>query len=139
MPVQPFRLMYGLSLVILLILPFGVYHSRAEPYIIGQLWGYHLPVGYVGFMSGIIVMFYSKLAHVEKLRFETFMVLAGLFLLFSFFLFSKVYSINLLHNTNFVGDQIDVDFPLGNTAVWGLSLLRITMGLFLRMKSTKSK
>jgi hypothetical protein len=118
----------------LLILPFGVYHSIAEPYVTGHLWGHHLPVGYVGFLSGIIVIFYPQLAHVEKLRLGSIMALAGLFLLLSLFFFPKIYSINLLHNTSFDGNQIDIDYSIGTSVVWGLSLLSILVGLFLRLK-----
>ena len=114
---QPFRLVYGLILVMMLFVPFGVYHSRVEPYIIGSLWGYHLPVGYCGLIFGIIVILYPKLAFVGKLRFGSFMILVGLFLLLSFFFWPKVNSINLLHKTSFDGNQVDVDSPIGNSII----------------------
>ena len=69
---------------------------QSRTYIIGYLWGYHLPVGYAGFIAGIMVVLYSKLALVRKLRFGSIMIVVGLFLFLSFFFWPKVYSINLL-------------------------------------------
>ena len=55
------RVAYGLLLGTVLFIPFGAYHSRVEPYIIGFLWGYHLPVGYAALVSGLVVILYPKL------------------------------------------------------------------------------
>lgn len=134
MDLQPLRLVYGLVLVAILFTPFGVYHSISEPYIIGSLWGYHLPVGYAGLASGIIAILYPKLALVKNLRFGSFMILIGLFLLLSFFFSPKDYFVNLFHRTSFEGGQIDVDYPAGNSIVWGLSILSIATGSVLRTK-----
>ena len=121
-------------LVMLLFVPFGAYYSRVEPYIIGYLWGYHLPVGYAGLIAGIMVVLYSKLALVRKLRFGSIMIVVELFLFLSFFFWPKVYSINLLQNTRFDGTQVDIDSSIGNSVVWGLSLISIIVGLLLSMK-----
>ncbi len=134
MILQPLRLVYGLVLVAVLFTPFGVYDSILEPYVIGSLWGYHLPVGYVGLVSGIMVVLYPKLAVVRSLRFGSVMILVGLFLLLSFFFSPKDYFVNLRHGRSFDGGQIDVDYPAGNSVVWGLSLLSIAAGSVLRTR-----
>ncbi len=54
------RLVYGLALVAILFTPFGVYHSVVEPYVVGSLWGYSLPIGYIGLALGIIAILFSK-------------------------------------------------------------------------------
>ncbi len=136
---QGFLQVYGMILIMMLFVPFGVYHSRTEPYTIGYLWGYFLPIGYAGLMSGIIVLLYPKLALVGKLRFGSVMILAGLFLFLTFFFFPEVYSINLLHNTSFDRNQVDVDYPIGNSVVWGLSLSSMIVGLSLNMKRKTEK
>jgi hypothetical protein len=123
------RLAYGVMLGALLFAPFGVYHSQVEPYIIGYLWGYNLPIGYVGLLLGIVAVFYPRLNAVRRLRFSSFMSFIGLLLLLSFFFSPKDYFINLIHGTNFSSVQIDVDFAVGNSAVLGLSLFSIVLGL----------
>jgi hypothetical protein len=123
------RLAYGVTLVFLLVMPFGVYHSRVEPYIMGYLWGYNLPVGYVGLLLGIAAVLYPKLNNRRNSRFSSFMPLIGLLLLLSFFFSPKDYFINLINGTNFSSIQIDVDFAVGNSTVLGLSILSIAFGL----------
>jgi hypothetical protein len=123
------RLAYGVMLGSLLIMPFGVYHSTAEPYITGSLWGYYLPIGYVGFLLGIMVVFYQRLSTLRNLRFSALMLIIGLSLLFTFIFAPNDYFINLLHGTSFSPNQIDVDFILGNSAVLGLSILSIVVSL----------
>jgi MFS family permease len=129
MRLQLLRLAYGVMLGALLFTPFGVYHSRVEPYITGYLLGYNLPIGYVGVLLGIVAVLYPRLNALRRLSFSSFMPFIGLFLLFSFFFSPKDYFINLIHGTNFSSVQIDVDFALGNSAVLGLSLLSIVVGL----------
>ena len=129
MRLQLLRLVYGVILGALLVTPFGVYHSRSEPYIIGSLWGYHLPIGYVGLLLGLLVVLYPRLSTLRSLKFSSLMIFIGLSLLLSFLFFPKDYFINLLHGTSFSSSQIDVDFSLGNSAVLGLSLLSIIFGL----------
>ena len=126
---QFLRLTYGVMLGALLVTPFGAYHSISEPYITGHLWGYHLPIGYVGLLLGILAVGYPKLAFLKNRNFGSLMVLIGLLLLLSFVLSPKEYFINLIHGTNFSSSQIDVDIPVGNSAVWGLSLLSTALGL----------
>jgi hypothetical protein len=123
------RLTYALMLGALLVAPFGVYHSRSEPYIIGYLWGYHLPIGYVGLLLGILVAMYPRL-HVQKsVRLSSLMALIGLTLLLSLVFSPTDYVINLIHGTSFGGAQIDVDFAIGSSiAVW-LSLFSTVFGL----------
>jgi hypothetical protein len=126
---QLLRLAYGVMLGALLVTPFGVYHSRVEPYIMGYLWGYNLPIGYIGVLLGIAVFLYPRLNALRSLRFSLFMPCIGLFLLLTFFFSPKDYFINLFNATNFSSVQIDVDFAVGNSAVLGLSLLSIAFGL----------
>jgi len=135
------RLTYGVTLAVLLVTPFGVYHSRVEPYITGYLWGYNLPIGYVGLLLGIAAILYPKLNTLRNVRFSSFMPFIGLFLLLSFFFSPKDYFINLIHGTNFSSVQIDVDFAVGNSAVLGLSILSIAFGLvsFIRGWLPKEK
>jgi LPXTG-motif cell wall-anchored protein len=124
-----FRAAYGVMLGALLFTPFGIYHSRVEPYIIGYLWGYHLPVGYVGLLLGIAVVLYPRLHAFRRLRFSALLPLIGLSLFIAFFFSPKDYFINLINGTNFSPAQIDVDFAVGNSAALGLSLLSIAFGL----------
>jgi hypothetical protein len=126
---QLVQLAYGVMLSALVITPFGVYHSRVEPYITGYLWGYNLPIGYVGVLLGILAVLYTRLNALRRLRFSSFMPFIGMFLLLSFFFSPKDYFINLIHGTNFSPAEIDVDFAVGNSAVLGLSLLSIAFGL----------
>ena len=130
MRLQLLRLVYGMLLGALLVTPFGVYHSRSEPYIIGALYGYHLPIGYIGLLLGILVVLYPRLSTLRSLKFSSLMIFIGLSLLLSFLFFPKDYFINLLHGTSFSPSQIDVDYPIGNSAVLGLSLLSIVIGSF---------
>src|SRR3990172_12159618 len=127
------RVAYGLLLVAVLFVPFGAYHSRVEPYLIGFLWGYQLPVGYVALVSGLLVILYPKLTALRG-RLDFLVVAIGLVLLLSFMLSPKDFFINLLHGTSFSSAQIDVDSPVGNILVWGLSLLSLALGFVLRAK-----
>lgn len=126
---QFLRLVYGVMLGALLVTPFGVYHSRSEPYVIGSLWGYHLPIGYVGLLLGIAVILYPRVSALRRRRFSLLMSIIGLSLLATFFFTPRDYFINMLHGTNFSPIQIDVDFALGNSAVLGLAVLSIAVGL----------
>jgi hypothetical protein len=57
------------------------------------------------------------------------MPIIGLFLLLTLIFSPNYYFINLLHGTSFSSFQIDVDFQLGNSAIVGLSILSIALGL----------
>jgi hypothetical protein len=137
--VKPLRLVYGLILVAILFTPFGVYHSRLEPYIVGNLWGYNLPIGYVGLSSGLLVILYQKIDFVKDLKFGSLMIVIGVFLILTFLFSPKDFFVNLLHGTSFSAAQIDIDYPVGNSAVWALSLFSIITGLLLRTKQLHSK
>ena len=126
---QFLRLVYGMLLGALLVTPFGVYHSRVEPYVMGSLWGYNLPIGYVGVLLGILVILYPRFGTLGNLRFSSLMSIIGVSLLATFFFTPRDYFINMLHGTNFSPIQIDVDFALGNSAVLGLAVLSIAVGL----------
>jgi hypothetical protein len=123
------RLAYSVILGYLLVTPFGVYHSISEPYITGYLWGYDLPIGYIGLLLGIVIALYPRLNAFRRLKFSSLIPLIGLFLLL-FTYFSPNYCfINLLRGTSFSSFQIDIDFQIGNSAVVWLSLLSIIFGL----------
>jgi hypothetical protein len=126
---QLLRVAYAVMLGALLVTPFGVYHTRVEPYLTGYLWGYNLPVGYIGLLLGIAVVLYPRLHAFRRLRLSAFLSLIGLFLFLTFLLSPKDYFINIFNGTNFSPAQIDVDFALGNSAVLSLSILSIAFGL----------
>ena len=129
------RLAYGLALAAILFAPFGVYHSRVEPYTVGSLWGFHLPVGYVALALGILVIFFPEKILARNYSFGATMVVIGLLLLLSLYLFSKEYSINLMHGTSFSRSQIDIDYPIGNPVTLFLALFSIIAGLTARMSA----
>lgn len=131
------RVAYGVLLIAVLFIPFGDYHSRAEPYIAGFLWGYELPVGYVALVSGLAVLFYPKLP-LLKGRLDFVVVMIGLVLLLSLSISSKDFFINLLNGTDFNAGQIDVDSAVGNVVVWVLSLFSLALGFALRAKLFRS-
>ncbi len=55
------RTLFGTAFILLLFFPFGVYHSMAEPFISGFLWGFKLPVGWIGLIIGSMLLAYPKL------------------------------------------------------------------------------
>ncbi len=140
---QLLRSVYGIMLAALLVTPFGVYHSRVEPYVAGFLWGYHLPVGYIGLLLGVMVILYPRLDMFRRLRLSSFMPFIGLALLLSLLVFPSDSLINLIHGTSFSSAQIDLDYPVGRIAVLALSLLSIIIGavssLLPRKKQTTSQ
>ncbi len=123
------RYVYGLMLSGLLFTPFLFYHSLAEPYIMGTLWGYQLPIGYVGFLLGILAIAYPRFTMLKNLRFSTLMAIAGLSLLVALILTPSDYLINLLNGTSFTPSQMDIEASLGSIAVVWVSFLSITVGL----------
>ena len=127
------RIGYALLLLTILFIPFGTYHSTQEPYIIDSLWGFHLPVGYISFISSITVLLLTKSPN-KKFKVETIMILTGLLLLVSLFLYPKEYSINLIHGTNFSNSQIDIDSLIGNTITIFLSIISIASGAYFKIK-----
>ena len=137
--VRLLRWVYGLVLAAILFTPFGVYHSLSEPYITGYLWGYNLPIGYVGLASGLLAISYKKIDSLNKVDLGSIMIVIGVFLILTFLLEPKDFFINLLHGTSFGAGQIDIDYQVGNSAVLGLSLFSIIKGLLLRTKQFHSK
>ena len=131
------RVIYGVLLIAVLFVPFGAYHSRTEPFITGFLWGYELPVGYVALVSGLAVLLYPKLS-LLKGRLDFAVMMIGLVLLLSLSLSSKEFFINLFNGTSFSAGQIDVDSPVGNVVIWGLSLFSLALGFALRAKLFRS-
>jgi hypothetical protein len=121
------RLVYGVMLAVLLVTPFGVYHSRVEPYVTGALWGYQLPVGYIGLLLGITAVLYP--VKLRSRKFSLLLAFTGLALLASFIFAPKDYLINLFNGTSFSPNQIDIDFSLGNLAVLVLSLASLFAGV----------
>jgi hypothetical protein len=97
--------------------------------VAGALWGYQLPVGYVGLLLGVLMAVYPKVGKLKTLPFSLLMVIAGASLGAALLFSPNTYFINLLHGTHFSPSQIDVDFALGNPAVLGLSLLSLAGGL----------
>lgn len=126
---QLVRFVYGLMLAGLLVTPFLFYHSRAEPYIMGVLWGYQLPIGYVGLLLGILAIVYPRFTVLKNLRFSTIMAITGLSLLVVFVFNPSDYLINILNGTNFTPGQMDVETSLGAIAVVWISFISITVGL----------
>ncbi len=139
------RYVYGLMLAGLLFTPFIFYHSRAEPYIMGVLWGYQVPIGYVGFLLGILAIIYPRFTVLKNLRLSTIMAIAGLSLLVALIFNPSDYLINILNGTSFTPSQMDVEASLGSLAVVWISFLSITVGLVwsailgFRKKLTRQK
>jgi hypothetical protein len=131
---QVLRLLYGVMLCLILVTPFGVYHSVSEPYIIGYLWGYNLPIGYVGLLCGVAMILYPRLNTLKSSGFSSLMPFIGLILLISFLVTPNYYFINLLQGTSFSSGQIDVDFQVGNSAAMAFSLLSIALGIAFTRK-----
>ncbi len=137
--VQILRVIYGTVIVAMLLIPFGVYHSRSEPYITGNLSGYNLPIGYVGLISGLMAILYHKINILKGFKFGSVMIFIGIILLVSFLLSPSESFINLFRGTSFSSGQIDIDYAVGNSVVWGLSLFSIFAGLLLRITRSNSK
>ncbi len=102
------RIVFGMLLVAVLFIPFGVYHSLTEPYIVGHLWGFLLPVGYVAAALGIGVIVFSKSTLLRRFGLGYYLMLVGLLLLFFLLAFPSKYFINLIQGTNFSFDSIDI-------------------------------
>ena len=119
------RWAYGVMLLAVLFLPFGVYHTMTEPYVSGALWGFMLPVGYVAAASGVAIILYPRSPLLRKLEFGYLLTLIGVFMLLSMLMFPRELSISLLHGTN----MIDMDYSTFNGAVFWLSLLTIGAGI----------
>ena len=129
MALQLLRLAYGAVLIAVLFVPFGLYHTMAEPYVSGALWGFMLPVGYVAAASGVTVILYPRSTLLKRLEFGYLLVIIGVSLLLSLLLFPRELSISLLYGTN----AIDMDYSPFTGAVFWLSLLSIAAGIAIKV------
>jgi hypothetical protein len=126
---QIFRLAYGAALIAVLFLPFGLYHTMAEPYVSGAVWGFMLPAGYVAAASGIAVIFYPRLKLLHRLGLGYLLMVVGVSLLVSLWLYPRELSISLLYGTN----MIDIDYSTFTGAVFWLSLISVATGIAIKM------
>jgi len=127
------RIVYGFALMAILFTPFGVYHSRVEPYIVGSLWGYSLPIGYIGLAVGIIAILFPKTILARKTSFGLAMVVIGVLLIGSLYLVPREPFINWINGTNFSSSQIDIDFVAGNAITLVIGLASIIAGIFVSL------
>jgi hypothetical protein len=133
MALQILRLAYGAVLLAVLFLPFGLYNTLAEPYVSGAVWGFMLPVGYVAAASGVAVIFYPRSKLLRRLGFGYLLMVVGVSLLLSLWLYPRELSISLLHGTN----MIDIDYSTFTGAVFWLSLLSVAAGIAIKMTRIK--
>lgn len=131
---QFLRLAYGAVLIAVLFIPFGLYNTMVEPYVSGAIWGFMLPVGYVAAASGLAVIYYPHSKLLRKLGLGNILIVVGISLLLSLWLYPRELSISLLHGTN----MIDTDYSTFTGAVFWLSLLSTAMGVAIRMTRIKT-
>lgn len=131
---QFLRLAYGAVLIAVLFIPFGLYNTMVEPYVSGAIWGFMLPVGYVAAASGLTVIYYPHSKLLRKLGLGNILIVVGISLLLSLWLYPRELSISLLHGTN----MIDTDYSTFTGAVFWLSLLSTAMGVAIRMTRIKT-
>ena len=130
---QILLLAYGATLFAVFFLPFGLYHTMAEPYVSGIVWGFMLPAGYVAAVSGVAVIFHPRLKLLNKLGLGYLLMVVGVSLLLSLWLYPRELSISLLHGTN----MIDIDYSRFTGAVFWLSLLSVAGGIAIKMTKIK--
>jgi hypothetical protein len=123
----------------LLIMPFGVYHSGVKPYLIGSLWGYNLPIGYIGLALSILAIVFPKTVLARRSSFGIAMVAIGVLLVCSLYLVPREPFINWINGTNFSSSQIDVDFAIGNAATLFIGMFSIIAGIVARISAHPSK
>jgi hypothetical protein len=129
------RVAYGVLLVAILFVPFGIYNTMAEPYVSGVVWGFMLPVGYIAAASGIAIIFYPQTKVLRKLGVGYLLMLIGASMLLSL-IFPRELSISLLHGTNI----IDIDYSTFYGALFWLSLLNVSAGFAVKItKSVRKK
>jgi len=133
MALRILRLAYGAVLIAVLFLPFGLYNTIAEPYVSGAVWGWMLPVGYVAAASGVAVILYPREKLLRRLGFGYLLMVVGVSLLLSLWLYPKELSISLLHGTN----MIDTDYSTCTGAVFWLSLLSVASGITIKISRIK--
>jgi hypothetical protein len=118
----------------LLLAPFGIYHSFSEASVMGSLWGYHLPIGYLGLTAGLLVVTYPKTELTKKVSFAALLIVIGVLLIVTQALTSEKYFAGLIHGTTSNTAAIDIDYPFGNWLVWGLVLASVVGGLMLKIR-----
>ena len=133
MALQILRLAYGAVLIAVFFLPFGLYNTMAEPYVSGAVWGFMLPIGYVAAASGVAVIFYPRSKLLRRLGFGYLLMVVGVSLLLSLWLYPRELSISLLHGTH----MIDIDYSTFTGAVFWLSLLSVDSGIAIKMTRIK--
>jgi hypothetical protein len=129
MALQILRIAYGAVLIAVFFLPFGLYNTMAEPYVSGAVWGFMLPVSYVAAASGVAVIFFPRSKLLRRLGFGYLLIVIGVSLLLSLWLYPRELSISLLHGTN----AIDIDYSPFTGAVFWLSLLSVAAGITIKM------
>jgi hypothetical protein len=122
------RLAFGAMLIVTLFVPFGIFHTMAEPYVSGALWGFMLPVGYIAAASGAALILYPRFSVLKKLGFGYLLLVIGASMLLSMLLFPRELSISLLYGTN----MIDTDYSTLSGAVVWLSIASIAAGAAFR-------
>ena len=135
MVLQILRLAYGVVLFAVLFLPFGLYHTMAEPYVSGAVWGFMLPVGYIATASGIAVIFYPRLKLLRRLGLGYLLMVVGVLMLLSLLLYPRELTISLLYGTN----MIDTDYSTFTGAVFWLSLLTVVAGIAIKVTKLKTQ
>ena len=101
----------------------------------GYIWGYQLPIGYVGLALGLLAILSPKTILARKHSFGTVMVAIGIFLIISLYLSPYEYFINLIHGTNLPGGAIDVEYPIGHIVTLYLAMFSIIVGLAARIST----
>lgn len=130
---QMLRLAYGALLIAVLFLPFAFYNTMTEPYVSGAIWGFMLPIGYVAAASGIAVIFYPRSKRMKKLGFGYLLILIGISMALSLWLFPRTLSISLIYGTN----MIDTDYSMFSGAVFWLSILSTVAGISIKLTKRK--
>ncbi len=127
------RVAYGAVFIALLFVPFGVYHTMAEPYVAGALWGFMLPIGYVSAASGVALVLYPRSTMLKRLGFGYLLMLIGAAMLLSVLIFPRELPISLLYGTS----AVDMDYSTFHGAVIWLSGLNVVAGLVIRARSSR--
>ncbi len=118
----------------LLLAPFGIYHSFSEASVMGSLWGYHLPIGYLGLAAGLLVVAYPKIALTKKVSLGSLLIIIGVLLIVTQALTPEKYFAGLIHGATSNTAAIDIDYPFGNWLVWGLVFVSVAGGLLLKVR-----
>ena len=120
---------YGFLLVLLMIMPFGVYGT---PQTQGILMGYQLPMGYAGLVTGLLTIFHRRLLLLKRVNPGHILLVGGALLVLAVRFTDPDYFINLWHGTSFENWQIDVErYSVGTI----LTLLIGLVGLAIAMPS----